>query len=111
MIKVKDKDGLDAELKKNCQVLALFYSSWCPYCISFVPIFNQQTANNPNKLVVVHILLDDYDDPLWDDYSIGAVPTVILFENGMLSKRLDGKFGSGLNEKGLKVWLKESGLA
>jgi thioredoxin-like negative regulator of GroEL len=110
MIKISNKDSLDAELKKNSHVLALFYSSWCPYCVRFVPIFNQQTANMPNGSVV-HVLLDDYDDPMWDDFSIGAVPTIILFKDGIVSKRLDGKFGSGLNEKQLKVWLKESGLA
>ena len=53
------------------------------------------------------MLLDDYDSPLWEDYGIGAVPTFIYFEDNKVCKRLDGRFGVGLNEKQLSVWLKE----
>jgi hypothetical protein len=56
---------------------------------------------------VIHVLLDDYDNPLWDDYSVEAVPTVIFFDKGKVCRRLDGKSGVGLNEKQLKVWLEE----
>ncbi len=34
-----------------------------------------------------------------------AVPTVILFEKGKVTKRLDGRFGVGLTEKQLDNWL------
>jgi hypothetical protein len=51
--------------------------------------------------------LDDYDNPLWDDYKVDAVPTVIFFEKGKVGKRLDGKFGVGLNEKQFNVWLEQ----
>jgi hypothetical protein len=56
---------------------------------------------------VIHVLLDDYDNPLWDDYSIEAVPTVIYFENRKVNIRLDGRFGVGLNEKQLNIWLEK----
>ncbi len=106
MIKVDNKQSLDEELKKDDKVLALFYASWCPYCIKFVPIFNRK-ADTFNSGTVIHVMLDDYDNPLWDDYDIEAVPTVIFFEKGKVAKRLDGKFGVGLNEKQLDDWLKK----
>jgi thiol-disulfide isomerase/thioredoxin len=106
MIKVYNQQGLDAELKKHKAVLALFYSSGCPFCVGFVPTFNKKVADM-NFESVIQVVLDDYDDPLWDDYDIPAVPTIIYFEDGKVSKRLDGQLGRGLSEEKLKTWIKD----
>jgi len=109
MIEIDSQEGLNKELGKNDRVLALFYASWCGYCSRFVPIFKRMTVNfNSGK--IVHVLLDDFDSPLWDDYSIEAVPTVIFFDKGKVSKRLDGGFGVGLTERQFKDWLEEFSL-
>jgi len=106
MNKIYTKKDLDAELKKNNNVLVLFYASWCPYCTRFVPVFDKKSASMGFENVI-HVLLDDYNNPLWDDYDVPAVPTIIYFENGKVAKRLDGKSGLGLNEKQLSIWLQE----
>jgi thioredoxin-like negative regulator of GroEL len=51
------------------------------------------------------VKVDDYDNPLWDEYSIEAVPAVILFNEGNICKRLDARLGCGLSEQQLKQWL------
>ena len=104
MIEVDNKQDLDNILKKNGKVLVLFCASWCPYCTRFVPAFDEKAVDFAFGSVL-HVLLDDYNNPLWDDYSIEAVPTVIFFEKGKVCRRLDGKFGLGLSEKQLRVWL------
>ena len=106
MIKVYTKKDLDAELKKNKNVLALFYATWCPFCMSFVPTFNKKVAAIGFESVI-HVLLDDYDNPLWDEYDVPAVPTIIFFEDGKVCKRLDGKLGMRLSEREFKVWIEE----
>ena len=106
MIQVDNKQDLNIQLKANGKVLALFYASWCPYCMGFVPVFDKKVVNF-SVGSVIHVLLDDYDNPLWDEYSIEAVPTAIFFEKGKVYRRLDGKSGVGLNEKQLKAWLEE----
>ena len=106
MIKISSKQDIDSELKKNKNVLALFYSSWCPYCTRFVPTFDKKVTSLGVKSVI-HVLLDDYENPLWDDYDIFAVPTIILFEDGKVYKRLDGKLGMGLSEGQVKTWIEE----
>jgi thioredoxin 1 len=104
MIEVSDKDEFNLELKKNKSLLVLFYASWCPYCRRIVPFFDQKVVcSNGEK--AMHVILDDYDNPLWDDFDVGAVPTVILFENGKVRDRLDGQFGRGLSESRLESWL------
>jgi len=109
MIQVDSKEQLDEQLGKYEKALALFYASWCPYCTGFVPSFKKAVAHL-HSTTVIYVLLDDYDNPLWDDYSIGAVPTVIYFEKGKVSKRLDGEFGIGLKTKEFTDWLEESKL-
>jgi thioredoxin 1 len=106
MNKVYTKQELDAELSKSKKVMVLFYATWCPFCVRFVPTFDEEIA--PFKFDhVVHALLDDYDNPLWDDYDISAVPTIILFEDGKVSKRLDGKLGRGLSVADFMKWLEQ----
>jgi thioredoxin 1 len=104
MIEVDNKLDLAKQLNNNKQVLVLFYASWCPYCRNLVKIFDKRVEMKriSNALKVN---LDDYDNPLWDDYSVCNVPTVMFFEEGQVSKRLDGKAGMGLSEKQLVIWL------
>ncbi len=106
MKKVVSKKELDSELKANKNVLALFYSTWCPYCMRFFPAFKDQ-ASKKGFENIIHVILDDDDDPLWDEYGIAAVPTVIYFEDGKVSKRLDAQLGLGLSEFKLQEWLKQ----
>jgi thioredoxin-like negative regulator of GroEL len=95
---------LESQLKKNKRILALFYASWCSSCRSFLAVFDENTANR-NLDLALRVILDDYDNQLWEEYSIETVPTVILFNNGKVYWRLDGRFGQGLSEKQLKEWL------
>lgn len=110
MIEVDNAQGLNAQLKSNRCVFALFYASWCPYCTPFVPVFDEAVAGFESD-AALHVLLDDYDNPLWDEYGIGAVPTIILFEDGKVLSRLDGKLGKGVSEKEFKAWLSQNKIA
>lgn len=107
MIEVSSKRDLEGQLKENKGVLALFYASWCPYCRRFLPVFDQTVSNRSFNLVL-RVRVDDYDNPLWEEYSIEVVPTVLLFEEGKVCRRLGGRFGYGLSEKQLKEWLEEA---
>jgi thioredoxin 1 len=106
MIEVSKKRDLESHLQNNSRVLALFYASWCPYCRIFLPVFDRNSSKRSFNLVL-RVRVDDYDNPLWDEYSIDAVPTVLLFYMGKVCRRLDGTFGFGLNEKQLKELLEE----
>jgi thioredoxin 1 len=106
MIEVDTKQNLDAQLKNNKTVMALFYATWCPYCMRFVPVFDGRMEELGVK-EVVHVILDDDDNPLWVEYDVPAVPTVIYFENGKVSKRLNGRLGSGLKEAQFEEWLSQ----
>jgi thioredoxin 1 len=108
MIEVDSKQGLDAELGKNRKLLVLFEASWCPFCRRFTPIFKTATADFKLSSII-HARIDDYGNPLWDDYVINAVPTVIYFVDGKVCSRLDGRLGLGLSERRLLEFLGELG--
>jgi len=104
MNKLSSQIEFDAELAKNPVVLALFYSSWCPYCKRFLPVFDETVAHL-NVGTVIHVLLDD-DNPLWEAYGISAVPTLIYFKDGVVKNRLDARLGLGLSVSEFEQWIK-----
>ncbi|XHH09582.1 MAG: thioredoxin family protein [Candidatus Bathyarchaeia archaeon] len=105
MLEVKNKADLTKQLQGNKRVLALFSSSWCPFCQRFAKTFNANVSNCKVDLVLL-VNMDDYNSPLWDDYAVDVVPTLILFENTEIKSRLDAGSGTGLTEKQFTTWLK-----
>ncbi len=106
MIDVSSQADLDSQLKRNKRVLALFYASWCPFCRNFLPDFKRVVAKHSFECVVL-VNMDDDDNPLWDNYSIEAVPSVILFNGGVVFRRLDSSLGDCIDDGQLLDWLRE----
>jgi thioredoxin 1 len=105
MFEVTTEQELQKQVKANFKLLALFYASWCPFCRSFITIFDKYSKNSgDNKYLKVRI--DEDENPIWETYGFEAVPSLILFENGKVSRRLDCNLGAGLNEKQFVNWLK-----
>jgi thioredoxin 1 len=104
MIEVSDKLSFESQLRKSKKVLALFYASWCPYCRNFIGAFNEVAPKSGFGLAL-RVRIDDYDNPLWEEYSIAAVPAVLVFDGEKVSRRLDCRLGEELSEKQLKGWL------
>lgn len=104
MKEIGEKDDLNEVLKGKKRACVLFYASWCPFSKKFLPIFKKYSE----QLTVgcIRVMMDNRD-ALCEEYSIEIFPTVILFEDGKVSKRLDGTPGTGLSEKQLRDLLGE----
>ena len=105
MSKVDVECKLEDAVKSKKKVFVLFYASWCPFSQRFLPIFQKHAENGLQDCM--RIKTDD-KAKLCEKYSIDIVPTVLLFEQGTVTKRLDGEPGSGLSEKQLMKLLTES---
>ena len=103
MKSIKLKAEFDAEIGSGQGRLVLFYSSWCPFCTSFLPVFERVAAANAGAFARVSI--DDLPE-LEDAFAIEVVPTVLFFKDGRLSSRLDGVLGLGLNADILGAFVK-----
>ena len=101
---VNNNQDLIKILKITDSVIALFYASWCPFCVTFLPIFKKHAGGEGRHFVIVQ----DDQETIADQYSVEVYPTVLFFENGVVSKRLDGVLGVGLNEKQLLEFIKLS---
>ncbi len=72
--------------------VVIFSADWCPYCVSF---FNNWAEYS--KVSDVFIAdITDVESRLWDDFKINVVPTMAIFEDGILTKRWDGQLQRGL---------------
>jgi thioredoxin 1 len=104
MSKVDVEFELENAVKDKDKVFVLFYASWCPFSQRFLPIFKKRAESTQNCLRVK----TDNKASLCEKYSVDVVPTVLLFERGRVTKRLDGKPGAGLDEAKLIKLLTES---
>jgi len=80
-------------------VLVLFYAPWCGFSRRFLPFFEEYSRTCSKQCVIVN---KDESPKLCREYSINYYPTVILFKNGKVDKRLDSKPGIGLNKEQLE---------
>jgi thioredoxin 1 len=97
--KAKGKGNFNKEIADKDQAFVLFYATWCPFSQMFLPVFEEYSSKHPQQCLSV--IVDEQPD-VCDEYSIEYYPTVILFKNGKVHKRLDAKPGVGLNKKQLK---------
>ena len=104
---IDNEHDLDKILKTNDRVIALVYASWCPFCRNFLPIFQQYAQKEQQYFLCVQ----DDGERIGINYSIDIFPTVLFFEKGSLSKRLDGERGVGLSEKQLVEFVRETQIS
>ena len=104
----------DTFLSLGQKSLVMFYADWCPFCQRFKPFFEQQylEMNQKSSLKVYACKLNEDENPLWDKFSVNAVPTLIAFysskENGnQIIARRDAKMGIGLTKNDLDSIIKE----
>ncbi len=95
---------LENAVKDKEKVFVLFYASWCPYSQRFLPIFHRIAESSRDCLRVI----TDDKASLVEEYSVDTVPTVLMFEHGEVTKRLDGEPGAGLDEAQLRRLLTEN---
>jgi len=101
---LSNEQELNALIKTSKRMFVLFYASWCPHSLRFLPLFQQYARTTKNGCY--RIIIDD-DEALCTKYSIEVYPTLLFFENGVVKKRLDGNPGVGLNEQQLQKLLNE----
>jgi thioredoxin len=70
-------------------VLVDFYATWCGPCQMMAPILDQVGGQLKDKLMVVKIDSDKYED-LASQHHIYALPTLVLFKNGAEVDRIEG---------------------
>lgn len=83
VISITDADLLERVYQKSGVVLLEFSASWCVPCKKLAPIVHSIAENNPWLTVLVADIDAASDSAL--HFGIAAVPSVLIFKNGVLT--------------------------
>lgn len=106
MLVLKTDDFNGTKLLDSRSVLAVFYAGWCPFCRSFLELFETAMKEKSDPLGAV-VDISDMNDPLWETFHVDIVPTLVGFKNGEVVVRKDGVAGAGLAKTQLENALRE----
>jgi len=87
---VVDDTNFESEvLQSKLPVLVDFSASWCGPCQRQLPIMEKFASENPNRVKVVKVDVDD-SPGVASKFGIRSVPSLLLFNEG---KKVDMKVG------------------
>lgn len=89
VVQVDDNNFESEVLQSKLPVLVDFSAVWCGPCQRQLPIIEKFASDNPNRVKVCKIDIDDAPN-VTSKLGIRSVPSLILFNDG---KRVDMKVG------------------
>ena len=75
------------ELTASGKTLVDFWASWCGPCRMQAPIVEELSKTTDVKVIKVDV---DKDDELALDFQVSSIPTLVLFENGVVVEKFIG---------------------
>jgi thioredoxin 1 len=75
-------------------VVVDFWAEWCGPCKMIAPILSEIATEQAGKVTIAKLNVDENPD-LAMRFNVMSIPTLLVFHNGELAKRLVGAKGKG----------------
>jgi thioredoxin 1 len=89
---VNERDFDRVMLNSNTPVLIDFWAPWCGPCRELAPIIEANAEHYGDAVRVLKLNVDD-SPAITERYRIQAIPTLILFQDGVEKERILGAVG------------------
>ena len=83
-------DSFDETISSSeTPVLVDFWAEWCGPCKMIAPVLDEISSENSDKIKIVKVNVDENPD-LARRFEVMSIPTLIVFKDGDVAKRLVG---------------------
>ena len=83
-------DNWETEVMKSAiPVLVDFWAPWCAPCVAIAPILDELADELGDRVKIAKINVDD-DPGLAQQLGIRAIPTLLIFKNGIVQEQTTG---------------------